>query len=77
MGFHWTFLVSKLLAYTFFHCVLVAEKSIKLTDLAARFPQMIENVGYKGSTGIIIALIIVGSVVPTIAVQWQGHRWRT
>lgn len=37
---------------------------------------MLEKVGFYASNGIIIALIVVGGVIPTMVVQWQGHKWR-
>ena len=40
-----------------------------------RFPQILEKVGFYASNVIIIALIVVGSVIPTMIVQWQGHKW--
>ncbi|OJI96868.1 hypothetical protein ASPVEDRAFT_258295 [Aspergillus versicolor CBS 583.65] len=40
------------------------------------FPDMLESVGFYGSNGIIIALLVGGSVIPTLLLQWQGHRWR-
>ncbi|KAF9894709.1 hypothetical protein FE257_006599 [Aspergillus nanangensis] len=40
------------------------------------FPQMLTNVGFLGSAGICIALIVVGSGIPTIFLQWKGQSWR-
>jgi hypothetical protein len=37
---------------------------------------MLQRVGFYASNGIILALIIIGSVIPTMVVQWQGHKWR-
>ncbi|KAF3403368.1 Efflux pump vrtL [Talaromyces pinophilus] len=37
------------------------------------FPQMLEKVGFYASNDIIIALIVVGSVIPTVVVQWRGE----
>lgn len=37
---------------------------------------MFENVGYNGSAGIAVALLAAFSVLPTIIIQWQGHKWR-
>ena len=41
-----------------------------------RFPPMFENVGIAKSSGITTAMIVVGSVIPTILIQWQGKKWR-
>lgn len=41
-----------------------------------RFPQMFENVGFYGSTGIATALTVGVSVIPTILLQWKGCTWR-
>ncbi|KIW04383.1 uncharacterized protein PV09_04667 [Verruconis gallopava] len=38
------------------------------------FPPMLRTVGLDGSCGITTALIIVGSVIPTIAIQWSGRK---
>ncbi|OKL55821.1 hypothetical protein UA08_08814 [Talaromyces atroroseus] len=40
------------------------------------FPQMFENVGYNGSAGIGVGLIVAISVIPTVIIQWLGHKWR-
>ncbi|KAL4970589.1 major facilitator superfamily domain-containing protein [Aspergillus stella-maris] len=40
------------------------------------FPEMLDNVGFYGSCGIIVALLVCGSVIPMMVLQWQGHRWR-
>ncbi|KAL1981948.1 hypothetical protein VTN96DRAFT_2012 [Rasamsonia emersonii] len=40
------------------------------------FPQMFENVGFYGSTGIATALTVRVSVIPTILLQWKGCTWR-
>lgn len=37
---------------------------------------MFENVGFNASAGIGVALMLAVSVVPTIIVQLQGHKWR-
>ncbi|KAI1615380.1 major facilitator superfamily domain-containing protein [Exophiala viscosa] len=41
------------------------------------FPQMFTNVGLYGSAGIITALVIVFSLIPTIILQWKGSAWRS
>jgi hypothetical protein len=43
---------------------------------STRFPQMIANVGLNGSAGIVTALMVAISVIPTILLQWRGSRWR-
>ncbi|KUL85007.1 hypothetical protein ZTR_07782 [Talaromyces verruculosus] len=40
------------------------------------FPQMFEKVGFNGSAGIGVALMVAVSVIPTIIIQLQGHKWR-
>ncbi|KAI3342594.1 major facilitator superfamily domain-containing protein [Ustulina deusta] len=40
------------------------------------FPPLIANVGLVASTGVITALIIGGSFLPTMLVQWKGRAWR-
>ncbi|KAJ5587992.1 uncharacterized protein N7459_003757 [Penicillium hispanicum] len=40
------------------------------------FPQMFANLGWAGGAGTAIGLILVVSVIPTIAVQWRGSKWR-
>jgi hypothetical protein len=37
-----------------------------------RFPQMLENVGLYGSAGIVAALMVAASIIPTIFLQWRG-----
>lgn len=36
---------------------------------------MFEDVGVAASAGIIVALIVVVSFIPTIFLHWQGWRW--
>lgn len=40
------------------------------------FPPMLANVGFVGSTGIATALIVGGSLLPTLLLQWKGRAWR-
>ncbi|KAL3490376.1 major facilitator superfamily domain-containing protein [Aspergillus germanicus] len=40
------------------------------------FPEMLEKVGLSASSGIIIALLVGASVLPTICLQWRGYKWR-
>jgi hypothetical protein len=40
------------------------------------FPQMFTNVGLYGSAGITTGLLVAGSLVPTIILQWKGRGWR-
>nr|KAK5448248.1 hypothetical protein LTR18_001336 [Exophiala xenobiotica] len=40
------------------------------------FPPMIENVGLYGSAGIVTALIVVGSIIPSVFLQWKGRSFR-
>lgn len=63
-----------------FWLVIVLDLSVNMcldryTHPIFRFPQMLEKVGFYASNGIIIVLIVVGSVIPTMVVQWQGHKW--
>lgn len=37
---------------------------------------MFENVGVAPSSGIGCAMVFVGSVVPTVILQWRGATWR-
>ncbi|KAL4909642.1 hypothetical protein BDW74DRAFT_186165 [Aspergillus multicolor] len=39
------------------------------------FPLMLEDIGFYGSTGVIVAMLVGGSVIPTLALQCMGHRW--
>ncbi|KAI1614676.1 major facilitator superfamily domain-containing protein [Exophiala viscosa] len=40
------------------------------------FPPMIQNVGLYGSAGIVTALIVIGSIMPTVLLQWKGRSFR-
>lgn len=40
------------------------------------FPQMFENVGYNGSAGIGVALMVAFSIIPTIFIQFYGRKLR-
>ncbi|KAL4918315.1 major facilitator superfamily domain-containing protein [Aspergillus aurantiobrunneus] len=40
------------------------------------FPAMFESVGTARSSGVVTALIMGVSFVPTALLHWQGHRWR-
>ncbi|RAQ67355.1 MFS multidrug transporter [Aspergillus flavus] len=40
------------------------------------FPEMLASVGFLGSTGILVGLIVAVSVIPTLFLQWKGHTWR-
>jgi hypothetical protein len=37
---------------------------------------MIENVGLYASAGIVTALIVVGSIIPSVFLQWKGRSFR-
>jgi hypothetical protein len=37
---------------------------------------MFEIVGWAGGAGIVVALIVGVSIIPTILLQWQGAAWR-
>lgn len=37
---------------------------------------MFESVGFNGSAGIGVALMVAVSVIPTVIIQLQGHKWR-
>ncbi|VUC31612.1 unnamed protein product [Clonostachys rosea] len=39
-------------------------------------PQMIENLGLQGSTGITTATMVAVSILPMILLQWRGKHWR-
>ena len=41
-----------------------------------RFPDMFTNVGVAASGGVVAALIVGVSILPTIFIQWRGDRWR-
>ncbi|THY80523.1 putative MFS multidrug transporter [Aureobasidium pullulans] len=41
------------------------------------FPYMLDNVGMAGSSGVVIALIVSVSVIPTIFLQIRGHSRKT
>ncbi|PYI01590.1 MFS general substrate transporter [Aspergillus sclerotiicarbonarius CBS 121057] len=40
------------------------------------FPEMLSSVGYYGSVGIAVGLIVGVSMIPTALLQWKGHTWR-
>ncbi|OQV02392.1 hypothetical protein CLAIMM_07597 [Cladophialophora immunda] len=40
------------------------------------FPEMIENTGLYASAGIVVALLVTVSVLPTIYLQWKGYMFR-
>ncbi|KAI1123339.1 major facilitator superfamily domain-containing protein [Nemania abortiva] len=40
------------------------------------FPAMLANVGLVGSTGVATALVVGGSVLPTVLLQWKGKAWK-
>ncbi|PYH47064.1 putative MFS multidrug transporter [Aspergillus saccharolyticus JOP 1030-1] len=39
------------------------------------FTDLFENVGVADSSAVVVVMIVVGSVVPTVAVHWFGARW--
>ncbi|KAJ5183876.1 hypothetical protein N7492_001492 [Penicillium capsulatum] len=41
------------------------------------FPSMFESVGIAASSGVITALIMGASFIPTMLLQWQGQRWHS
>ncbi|KAL1846962.1 hypothetical protein Daus18300_014092 [Diaporthe australafricana] len=40
------------------------------------FPQSIEEVGYRETAGIAVAMMVAFSVIPVMIVQWRGRSWR-
>lgn len=40
------------------------------------FPSMFTNVGLAGSAGVVSALMISASILPTILLQWRGKAWK-
>ncbi|KAL4928626.1 putative MFS multidrug transporter [Aspergillus undulatus] len=40
------------------------------------FPAMFESVDIAKSSGVVTALIMGASFIPTVFLHWQGHRWR-
>lgn len=42
----------------------------------SRFPYMFTNVGLDGSSGIGVGLVVVFSVIPVLALQFLGEKWR-
>ncbi|KAI0533885.1 major facilitator superfamily domain-containing protein [Xylaria digitata] len=40
------------------------------------FPPLLANVGLIASTGVATALIVGGSILPTVLLQWKGKAWR-
>ncbi|KAE8317395.1 major facilitator superfamily domain-containing protein [Aspergillus transmontanensis] len=40
------------------------------------FPEMLASVGFLGSAGILVGLIVAVSVIPTLFLQWKGQTWR-
>ena len=37
---------------------------------------MFDSAGLYGSTGIVVAILIVVAVFPVMIVQWKGYKWR-
>ena len=37
---------------------------------------MFNSAGLKGSTGIVVAIIIAVAVLPVTLLQWKGYEWR-
>lgn len=37
---------------------------------------MFDNVGVAFSSGVVSAMIVSASVIPTVCLQWKGHIWR-
>jgi hypothetical protein len=48
----------------------------KHTNIACRFPQLIEAVGFPATAGVATAMMVVFAVLPTIFLQWKGHSLR-
>lgn len=40
------------------------------------FPYMFNSAGLKGSTGIVVAIIIAVAVLPVTLLQLKGYEWR-
>ncbi|PWY67910.1 MFS general substrate transporter [Aspergillus heteromorphus CBS 117.55] len=40
------------------------------------FPDMFDSVGIANSSGVVTALIMGASFIPTVVLQWQGRKWR-
>ena len=37
---------------------------------------MFTTVGWAGGAGIAVGMIVAISIIPTVAVQWRGPKWR-
>ncbi|KAK7731205.1 hypothetical protein SLS63_005480 [Diaporthe eres] len=40
------------------------------------FPQSIEEVGYRETAGIAVAMMVAFCVIPILLIQWRGRTWR-
>jgi hypothetical protein len=47
-----------------------------LLTFSFRFPDMFTSVGVAASAGVVAALIVGVSILPTVLVQWRGQKWR-
>lgn len=44
-------------------------------DGYSRFTSMFESVGIANSSGVVTALIVGASFIPTMLLHWKGNRW--
>ena len=71
-----------ILVFTFLSFLFVSKApqiknpSILNTHSSLRFPSMFTSVGLSNSAGIVTALVVGVSVIPTLLLQWQGQTWR-
>jgi predicted RND superfamily exporter protein len=49
---------------------------IYLVNTHFRFTSLFDNVGVAASSGVVCAMIIAVSVLPTIVLQSYGSKWR-
>lgn len=42
-----------------------------------RFPDMFDTVGIAKSSGVVTALLMGVSFIPTVILQWRGSKWRS
>ena len=47
-----------------------------MSDISNRLPDMFETVGTANSAGVVVAMIVGVSVIPTIFLHWRGGHWR-
>jgi hypothetical protein len=46
-------------------------------DGYSRFTSMFESVGIANSSGVVTALIVGASFIPTMLLHWKGNRWHS